>query len=142
MFSTIETKVIAAAAGAGGGGAVSGFVLWLLGVLFWGAPSDANHAAQAAAAVPGPVSALVAVVLVILGAFLAGYAAPHTPRPDLHATPIGELVRSQGVAPVDAPAVSAPEPAADSTATAEPLPAEPAATDAAPAPAVAPSATA
>lgn len=79
-MQTIETKVIAAAAGSGGGAAVGSFVLWLLGVAAWGAPSAADHAGQAMAAVPSPVSALVLVILAAAGGLTSGYAAPHTSR--------------------------------------------------------------
>jgi hypothetical protein len=69
----IETKVVAATAGA----AVGEFVLWLLGVTVWHVSSAADHASQAVGAVPTPVSALI-----LMGATaLAGYFAPHTPRP-------------------------------------------------------------
>jgi hypothetical protein len=86
VLNNIETKVIAAAAGAGGGGAVSGFLLWLLGVTVWGVPKDADHATQAVAAVPMPVALLLAVALAVIGAALGGYRAPHTDRPDLAGT--------------------------------------------------------
>jgi len=86
-MSTIEAKVIAAAAGSGVGAAVGTFLLWLLGATVWGAPGDAGHAAAAAAAVPEPVGALLVIVIGATGAALAGYAAPHTPRPDLHGQP-------------------------------------------------------
>lgn len=85
MKSPIETKVIAAAAGAGGGGVVNGFLMWLLGVTLWAQPSDAASAVKAAEAVPFPVSAFVGLVLVVAGAALGGYKAPHTERPDLTA---------------------------------------------------------
>ena len=83
MFKNIETKVIAAAASAGFGGALGTFLTWLLGVVLWGAPANADAAVKASAAVPTPVSALLVVILAVLGAWLGGYAAPHTDRPDL-----------------------------------------------------------
>lgn len=109
MFANIEAKVIAGAAGAGAGGAVSGFVLWLLGVLVWGVPADASHAVDAAAAVPGPVTALIAIVLVVFGELLGGYAAPHTARPDL--TPAAEVVPAPVVEPAPEPAPAEAGPA-------------------------------
>jgi hypothetical protein len=83
ILANVETKVIAASAGGGGGAAVSAFVLWLLGVTVWGQSADAGKASAALAAVPSPVSAIVAVVLSLAGAGLAGYLAPHTSRADL-----------------------------------------------------------
>jgi hypothetical protein len=117
VFKNVETKVIAAAAGSGFGGALGGFVLWLLGVLVWGAPSDAQHAASAATAVPEPVSSLVVVVLAIAGAYLAGYAAPHTvradaPRPVVDAPPAPAPVEVVAD-PVAEPAENPPAPTAD-----------------------------
>ena len=82
-LSTIETKVIAAASGSGLGAAVGTFLLWLLGVTIWGVPFDATSAPRAVAAVPEPVGALLVIVVAVVGAGLAGYAAPHSPRPDL-----------------------------------------------------------
>lgn len=80
FLSTIETKVIAAAAGSGLGAASATFILWALGVAVWNVPSAANRVTDAVAAVPAPVSALVAIVVTLVGAFTAGYAAPHTSR--------------------------------------------------------------
>ncbi len=104
-MSTIEAKVIAAAAGSGAGAAVGTFLLWLLGATVWGAPGDAGHVATAVAAVPAPVGALLVIVVGIAGAGLAGYAAPHTPRPDLHGQPEAAPVATA------APAESATPPA-------------------------------
>jgi hypothetical protein len=80
-MSTIESKVIAATAGSGAGAAVSAFVLWLLGITVWHVPNTADSAGSAISAVPTPVAGLIAIVLAVAGAFLAGYAAPHTDRP-------------------------------------------------------------
>ncbi len=77
----IEVKVIAGAAGGGGGAAFGTFVIWLLGVLVWGAPSSASHAGDAIAAVPVPVSGLIAILVAAAASAMAGYAAPHTSRP-------------------------------------------------------------
>ncbi len=113
MFKTIETKVIAAAFGGAGGAAVSGFLLWLLGVLIWHAPSDAGHAVAAIDSVPTPVSGLVLLLIAAAAAGIAGYAAPHTTRPDLAATETG-LITLQGpsiAASVTGTPATAPDPA-------------------------------
>jgi len=81
--SNIETKVIAATAGSGLGAALSTFLLWVFGVFVVGASSSADQVAKALAAVPEPVGALLAILVAILGAFVGGYSAPHTHRPDL-----------------------------------------------------------
>ena len=80
-MNPIEAKVIAAIAGGGLGGAIGQFLLWLLGVLVWHASSSADKATAATAAVPGPVSMLLVALIAAVGAGLAGYMAPHTPRP-------------------------------------------------------------
>jgi hypothetical protein len=77
----IETKVIAAPLGTTIGLTVGAFIVWLLGVLIWHAPDTADHASFATASVPGPVQALVVFVLGLAGTAIAGYLAPHTPRP-------------------------------------------------------------
>jgi len=82
-MSSIETKVIAATAGSGFGAALSAFLLWIVGVFAFGASSSADQVPNALAAVPEPVGALLAILVAILGAFIGGYAAPHTSRPDL-----------------------------------------------------------
>jgi len=113
MLKNIETKVIASAAGAGGGGVVSAFLLWLLGVLLWHVPNDAEHAVQAAAA-----AGLLALILVVLGSLIAGYEAPHTHRPDLAPpAPAPATVTTDVPLPDSAPApvVVPPAPAATSS---------------------------
>ena len=85
-MKTIESKVIAAAAGSGLGAALSAFLLWVVGVTAFGASSTADQVPKALAAVPEPVGALLAILVAILGAFIGGYAAPHTSRPDLAPT--------------------------------------------------------
>ena len=92
-MSNIETKVIAAAAGSGLGAALSAFLLWVLGVTAFGAPGNADQVAKALAAVPEPVGALLAILVAIGGAFIGGYVAPHTHRPDL-TTPLNALLKS------------------------------------------------
>lgn len=82
-MTTIESKVYAATLGSGAGTILSGFILWLLGITFWHAGNAAGNAAVAAASVPAPVAAVVVLGLSVLGAFLGGYRAPHTARPDL-----------------------------------------------------------
>lgn len=81
MREPIETKVIVGAAGAGAGAAVSAFLLWLLGCVFWGQSWDAASATDAVAAVPEPVAGVLALLVTAAGSFAAGYAAPHTIRP-------------------------------------------------------------
>ena len=78
----VETKVVAGTAGAGAGAVVSQFVLWLLGCWAWGASWAAEKAVDAVAAVPGPVSALIVLVITVIGAYIAGWLAPHTHRPN------------------------------------------------------------
>lgn len=80
--SPVETKVVAATGSAAAGTATSAFVVWLLGVLVWGAPSDSGHADQAVLAVPTPVSVLVALALTSGITWAGGYLARHTPRDD------------------------------------------------------------
>ena len=95
MKAPIETKVIAAASGAGLGSAFGTFLLWLLGVLFWGTSAAADKATDAVAAVPEPVGALIVILVALTGSAIAGYRAPHTPRPDLHAaTPVTTVVHN------------------------------------------------
>ena len=77
MLKNIEAKVYAALVGSGAGGAVSVFVLWLIGLAFGGSGD------QAAAAVPAPVTGVVLALLPALGAAIGGYSAEHTERPDL-----------------------------------------------------------
>lgn len=109
-MQTIETKVIASTAGSGAGAAVASFALWLLGVMFFGAPAAADHAGAAVGAVPSPVSVLVGVTLTAVGGFVTGYAAPHTgradaltdPAPGRHATDAPtEVVGSATLPPTD-----------------------------------------
>jgi hypothetical protein len=110
-MSSIETKVIAAAAGSGLGAALSAFLLWIVGVFAFGASSAADQVPKALAAVPEPVGALLAILVAILGAFIGGYAAPHTSRPDL-STPLTPLVSTfvSEPQPVDGNGVLIPTP--------------------------------
>ena len=77
----IEGKVWAATVGTGAGAVVSAFTVWLLGVLIWAAPFTAAGATAAVAAVPGPVSAIVGLIITVGSSFFGGYLAKHTPRP-------------------------------------------------------------
>ena len=79
-IGVIESKVVAAAAGSGAGLAATAFVDWLLGVTVFGASNTAAKAADALAAVPAPVSAIVGIIITVGSTFLMGYAAPHTDR--------------------------------------------------------------
>jgi len=89
MTTVIETKVIAAAAGSGGGATLSAFLVWFLGVTVWGASADADKAQVALAAVPTPVSAIVAIVVTVVVTAAAGWLAPHTSRA---AAPVAPLL--------------------------------------------------
>lgn len=77
----VETKVYAATAGFVGSSVVATLLIWLMGAWLWDAGFGSDQVDAALAAVPSPVSAAVLLVLGSLGTFLAGYAAPHTPRP-------------------------------------------------------------
>jgi hypothetical protein len=63
----IEKKVSAGTAGA----VIGGFIVWLLEAYVFGG------------AVPAPVEALVFFVVPAVAAFIAGYLARHTARPDI-----------------------------------------------------------
>lgn len=82
MSNPVETKVVAATGAAAAGSALSAFVVWLLGVIVWGAPSDSGHADDAVLAVPTPVSVIVALAIVSAVTWAGGYLARHTPRED------------------------------------------------------------
>jgi len=77
----VEAKVYAATIGTGAGAVVSAFIVWLLGVIVWRAPFTAPGAAEAVASVPGPVTAIVGLVITVGSSFIGGYWAKHTPRP-------------------------------------------------------------
>lgn len=104
-MSTIETKVIAAAAGSGVGAAAGGFLLWLAGVLIWHQPNSAGAAAATVAAVPTPVSGLVLILLAVAGSAVSGYAAPHTNvaagAHSADSVPVGDAVTPASLASVD-----------------------------------------
>lgn len=82
----IEGKVWSSANGGTAGAAAATFILWLLGVLVWGADWHADHALDAVTAVPGPVAGIVALGLVYGGAMVSGWFTKHTPRP----APVGD----------------------------------------------------
>lgn len=71
--NTPTSKVLAATVGGGAGATVAAFLLWLLGVLAWGAPATADAATAAVAAVPAPVAGVVLLGVSAAGAFIAGY---------------------------------------------------------------------
>lgn len=75
----VSPKAIAATGGAGAGALVATFANWLLGTLVWDASSAADKVSDALAAVPSPVSALVALVISGAGAAASGWkvADPH-----------------------------------------------------------------
>src|SRR5450756_15093 len=104
-MSKIEAKVIAPTAGSGLGAALSAFLLWIVGVFAFGASSAADQVPKALAAVPEPVGALLAILVAIGGAFIGGYSAPHTHRPDL--TPLEAVLTTTTGTVVTAPPVLA-----------------------------------
>lgn len=71
----VKRKVYAASVGGGFGPVVSAFVVWATGCLFFGASWDADHAVQAAKAVPVPLSGVILLAVGYLSAFVPGYAA-------------------------------------------------------------------
>lgn len=71
----VKRKVYAASVGGGFGPVVSAFVVWLTGCLFFGGPWDADHAVQAAKAVPVPLSGVLLLVVGYLSTFVPGYIA-------------------------------------------------------------------
>lgn len=77
----VEAKVWAATVGGGAGAVVSYALIWLLGVLVWDAPPDADSDMAAISAVPVPIASLVTLTVTAVGAFTAGWRAKHTPRP-------------------------------------------------------------
>lgn len=85
MSGTVERKVVAGTAGAAGGGVLGTFVVWLLGVVAFGGSADAAAVEETLAAVPYPVSGVVVPVVAAAAAYLSGWWARHTPRPDLDA---------------------------------------------------------
>lgn len=76
----VEGKVAAATVGSGAGAVVSVFILWLLGVLVFGASGDATLSSAAIEAVPTPVAGLIGAAVTVGGTFVGGYFAQHTPR--------------------------------------------------------------
>lgn len=71
----IETKVNAATVGAGSGVVIAQAILWILDQYVFGPGKEGD--------VPGPVTILVTVAVSAALAWVAGYRAKHTPRPDL-----------------------------------------------------------
>jgi hypothetical protein len=74
MAAPVETKVTAATAGAGVGAVLSTFILWALDALVF-----------KGAGVPEALVGVVTVVVSALSAYIAGWQAKHTTRPDLAA---------------------------------------------------------
>lgn len=77
----VEPKVIAGAGGAGAGAVVGQFIVYLLDVLLYTPGRSIGDK------VPTIVEALVTVLVAALGAWLAGYRAPHQQRAGKHAAP-------------------------------------------------------
>jgi hypothetical protein len=59
----ISPKAIASTTGAGLGAAVSTLIIWVLGVVGWHGSAAASKVAETIAAVPGPVSAVVGLLI-------------------------------------------------------------------------------
>ena len=76
ILARVETKVWAAVVGTGAGATVAAAILWGLGVWLWHVPADAVHADDAIAAVPGPLAALVGLIITVAGTAVGGWAAP------------------------------------------------------------------
>jgi len=111
----IETKVIAATAGSGFGAAISSFLLWELGVNFWGASNIADAAGTAIAAVPAPVSVVVALLVSAGCTVLAGWVAPHTHRTDLSWKPPAATLTATPPAIPEVSSAPLPTPVVDIT---------------------------
>lgn len=90
-MQTLETKVLAAGAGAGAGSIISGFIIWVLGVLVWHQSYVAANAVHAAEQVPLPVAGLVGLFITVGSTVFAGYSAPHTFRSDVTPPDTGAL---------------------------------------------------
>ena len=69
----ISPKAIAATGGAGAGAILGTFVNWLLGIFVWDASSASDKVSDTLAAVPYPVSALVALAISGVGAAVSGW---------------------------------------------------------------------
>jgi hypothetical protein len=67
----IEHKVTSSALGGGGGAIVAAFIIWALSECVFHEPA------------PFPVQAFILWTVTVAGAMWRGWAAPHTPRPDL-----------------------------------------------------------
>lgn len=74
----VERKVYAATVGGGLGTALSGFIVWLTGVLFFGGSSSADAVQDTVTAVPAPVSVLELLAVGAAVPFVAGYLAKTT----------------------------------------------------------------
>ncbi len=105
----IESKVYAALIGGSVGAVASKFLLWVIGVVFFGVVASAGTATDAIAAVPSPVADVVSGVVTLGAVALGGYMARHTPRPDLPALPPSAGTGPEPLAPEE-PAQALPEP--------------------------------
>lgn len=76
-----EGKVWSAATGGTAGATLAAFLTWVLGITVWGAPSDADGALAAIAAVPWPVVGVLGLALTFGGGYVSGWLAKHSPRP-------------------------------------------------------------
>ncbi len=73
ISNPISPKIVAASAGAGAGAVVSTLILWIIGVVAYHIPADAESVSAAVAAVPSPITAAIGLLLVIAGAAIPGY---------------------------------------------------------------------
>lgn len=69
----VSPKAIASTSGAGIGAALATLLNWSLGVTVWGASGDAAGVTGAIAAVPTPVSAVVAIIIPAAVAAISGW---------------------------------------------------------------------
>ena len=103
MINPVSPKVVAASVGAGTGSVISTLVLWIIGVVFYDVPASAERVSEAMAAVPSPVTGVIALALTIAGAGGAGYRVPDPERdPSVnrkvvaYQTPAGVVVAGEG----------------------------------------------
>jgi hypothetical protein len=76
----ISPKVIASTAGAGVGAALSALVIWILGVTVWDQAGGADSVNAAMAAVPAPVSNIIALLITAAVAAVSGWRVTDTHR--------------------------------------------------------------
>lgn len=102
----VEGKVWAATAGGTTGLIISTFLLWVLGVTFWGISTDALSATEAVAAVPAPVIGLLGLLITGACTFAGGWFAKHSPRPEGLYSPKRALVEDDASSEVSDPVIN------------------------------------